>query len=66
MVRPHSWWEFPWHLQIFLTMSQVPGTLAKGILGISNPIAILLVINLFLLVVGCFIDNISSTVILVR
>ena len=48
----------------FLTMSQVPGTLAKGILGISNPIAILLVINLFLLVVGCFIDNISSTVIL--
>lgn len=48
----------------FLTMSQVAGTLAKGILGISNPIAILLVINLFLLVVGCFIDNISSTVIL--
>ena len=48
----------------FLTMSQVPGTLAKGILGISNPIAILLVINLFLLVVGCCIDNISSTVIL--
>ena len=48
----------------FLTMSQVPGTLEKGILGISNPIAILLVINLFLLVVGCFIDNISSTVIL--
>ena len=48
----------------FLTMSQVPGTLAKGILGISNPIAILLVINLVLLVVGCFIDNISSTVIL--
>ena len=48
----------------FLTMSQGPGTLAKGILGISNPIAILLVINLFLLVVGCFIDNISSTVIL--
>lgn len=48
----------------FLTMSQVPGTLAKGILGSSNPIAILLVINLFLLVVGCFIDNISSTVIL--
>ena len=48
----------------FLTMSQVPGTLAKGILGISNPIAILHVINLFLLVVGGFIDNISSTVIL--
>ena len=48
----------------FLTMSQVPGTLAKSILSISNPILILLAINLFLLVVGCFIDNISSTVIL--
>lgn len=48
----------------FLTMSQVPGTLAQSILGISNPIAILLAINVFLLVVGCFIDNISSTVIL--
>lgn len=48
----------------FLTMSQVPTTIAKGILNISNPIAILLVINLFLLIVGCFIDNISSTVIL--
>ena len=48
----------------FLTMSQVPGNLAKTILDSSNPIAILLVINLFLLVVGCFIDNISSTVIL--
>lgn len=48
----------------FLTMSQVPGTLAKSILGISSPIAVLLVINLFLLIVGCFIDNISSMVIL--
>lgn len=48
----------------FLTMSQVPTTIAKGILNISDPIAILLVINLFLLIVGCFIDNISSTVIL--
>lgn len=48
----------------FLTMSQVPGTLAKSILNIDSPIAILLAINLFLLVVGCFIDNISSTVIL--
>lgn len=48
----------------FLTMSQVPTSVAKSILNISNPLAILLVINLFLLVVGCFIDNISSTVIL--
>jgi len=48
----------------FLTMSQVPTTLAKSILNISSPIAILLAINIFLLIVGCFIDNISSTVIL--
>ncbi len=48
----------------FLTMSQVPTSLAKSILNINSPIAILLAINLFLLIVGCFIDNISSTVIL--
>lgn len=48
----------------FLTMSQVPATVAKNILQLSSPILILLVINLFLLVVGCFIDNISSCVIL--
>ncbi|MET0017444.1 TRAP transporter large permease subunit [Oscillibacter sp.] len=48
----------------FLTMSQVPATIAGSILNISNPVLILLVINAFLLVVGCFIDNISSCVIL--
>lgn len=48
----------------FLTMSQVPTSLAKSILNIDSPVAILLAINLFLLIVGCFIDNISSTVIL--
>jgi len=48
----------------FLTMSQVPTTIAGSILNISNPVLILLVINAFLLVVGCFIDNISSCVIL--
>lgn len=48
----------------FLTMSQVPSTIAGTIIGIDNRILVLLVINLFLLIVGCFIDNISSTVIL--
>lgn len=48
----------------FLTMAQVPASVAEGILSLSNPIVILLVINLFLLVIGCFIDNVSSTVIL--
>lgn len=48
----------------YLTMAQIPATVANGIMNLENPIVILLVINLFLLVVGCFIDNISSTVIL--
>lgn len=48
----------------FLTMSQVPTSIAGSILNISNPVLILLVINVFLLIVGCFIDNISSCVIL--
>lgn len=48
----------------FLTMSQVPTTVAGAITDIDNPVLVLLFINLFLLVVGCFIDNISSTVIL--
>ncbi|OZV13913.1 C4-dicarboxylate ABC transporter permease [Tissierella sp. P1] len=48
-----------------LTMEQVPGTIAKALLDFSNnKIVILLLINIFLLVVGCFIDNISSCTIL--
>ena len=48
----------------FLTMSQVPSSIASMIVGIDNKVLVFLVINVFLLVVGCFIDNISSTVIL--
>lgn len=48
----------------FLTMSQVPTSIAKNIVGINNFVLVMLIINIFLLVVGCFIDNISSTVIL--
>lgn len=48
-----------------MTLEQVPTTLATKILGLSqNPIVILLLINAFLLVVGMFIDNISSCTIL--
>lgn len=48
-----------------LTMEQVPGTIATALLGVSeSKIIILLLINVFLLVVGCFIDNISSCTIL--
>lgn len=49
----------------YLTMAQVPVKLANSILGISDqPFVIYALILLLLLVVGCFIDNISSCVIL--
>lgn len=49
----------------YLTMEQVPNTVANLLTTISsNHIFILLLINVFLLIVGCFIDNISSCLIL--
>lgn len=49
----------------YLTMEQIPTKLAQTLLSITdNRIVILIVINLFLLVVGCFVDNISSMIIL--
>lgn len=49
----------------FLTMEQVPASVANMLLSISDSsIVILMLINLFLLFVGCFIDNISSCIIL--
>ena len=49
----------------FLTMAQIPNMIAQGILGLTdNAILILLIINIFLLVVGMFIDNIPATIIL--
>jgi len=49
----------------FLTMKQVPATIANFLTTVSDsPTVILLIINIFLLIVGCFIDNISSCLIL--
>ncbi len=49
----------------YLAMAQIPTKIAVAILGItSNKILLLLIINIFLLVVGCFIDNIPATIIL--
>lgn len=49
----------------YLTMEQIPMRLAAAMLGItSNKILLLILINLFLLVIGCFIDNIPATIIL--
>ncbi|MCD6363154.1 MAG: TRAP transporter large permease [Synergistetes bacterium] len=49
----------------YLTIERIPIKIVKALLSVSdNPYVILFVINLFLLGVGCFIDNFSSTVIL--
>lgn len=49
----------------FLTMAQIPNMIAEGITSITdNKFLILLIINLFLLVVGMFVDNIPATIIL--
>jgi len=49
----------------YLTMEQIPNMIANAIIGITdNGIIILLLINLFLLIVGMFIDNIPATIIL--
>lgn len=49
----------------YLTMEQVPNTVANMLLTVSDSkIIVLLIINVFLLIVGCFIDNISSCIIL--
>lgn len=49
----------------YLTMEQIPTKIAQSLLSYTdNKIIILILINLFLLVVGCFVDNISSMIIL--
>jgi len=48
-----------------MTRERIPSLVADFIVGISdNPIVIILVINIFLLIVGMFIDTISAIVIL--
>lgn len=49
----------------YLTMEQIPAMIANVITGLtSNGIVLLLLINLFLILVGMFIDNIPATIIL--
>jgi C4-dicarboxylate transporter DctM subunit len=49
----------------FLAMEQVPVKICNWMLSLSaNPWIILLSINVLLLIVGCFVDNISSMIIL--
>jgi len=49
----------------YLTIEQIPNMIANAIVGITdNGVIIMLLINLFLLLVGMFIDNIPATIIL--
>jgi C4-dicarboxylate transporter DctM subunit len=48
----------------YLTLENIPSLITRFILSISsNKFVILLIINLFLLLVGCVIDNIPATII---
>jgi len=49
----------------YLAMEQVPTKIGSWLLGFSqSSVVILLIINILLLIVGCFVDNISSMIIL--
>lgn len=49
----------------YLSMAQIPASVGAWLREFSNnPLVILMVINVFLLVIGCFIDNIAAVVIL--
>jgi C4-dicarboxylate transporter DctM subunit len=48
-----------------ITMKQVPNMVGSYLLSVSDsPFVIMMIINLFLLMVGCFVDNISACIIL--
>ena len=49
----------------YLTMAGIPSAVGSYILSMdAGPVVVLLMVNIVLLIVGCFIDNISSTIIL--
>lgn len=49
----------------YLTMERIPVRVGSFILGFANSkLIVLLLINIVFLVIGCFVDNISSTIIL--
>ena len=49
----------------YLTMENIPIKIGSWIISVSgSPIVILLLINAMLLAVGCFVDNISSMIVL--
>ena len=49
----------------YLTMAQIPMHVAEWLTNFShNPFMLLMIINIFLLIIGCFVDNIAAVLIL--
>ncbi len=49
----------------YLAMAQIPAHIASWMSGLAHsPILLLMVINVFLLIIGCFVDNIAAVIIL--
>mgnify|MGYP001767243065 CR=1 FL=1 len=49
----------------YLAMAQIPQQIAVLLSGfVESPILLLLIINVFLLILGCFVDNIAAVIIL--
>ena len=49
----------------YLAMAQIPAHIATWLTGFAhNPVLLLMIINVFLLVIGCFVDNIPAVIIL--
>ncbi len=49
----------------YISLAQVPLKLTKALMGFSeNPFVLMMLINVLLLILGCFIDNIAAVIIL--
>ena len=49
----------------YLSMAQIPAMMGEWLLSISSsPVTTLMIINVFLLIIGCFVDNIAAVIIL--
>lgn len=49
----------------YLAMAQIPAHIADWLTNFAhNPIVLLMIINVFLLIIGCFVDNIAAVIIL--
>ena len=49
----------------YLAMAQIPAHIASWMTSLAHsPFILLMVINVFLLVIGCFVDNIAAVIIL--